>query len=71
MSDEKVVSSTFPVFSLLTIIFVIAKIMGKIDWPWWLVLLPTWGPLALLLAILVGFGIVWLILWGIVAITER
>lgn len=28
-------------FSLLTVIFVIAKIFGYIDWSWWLVFTPT------------------------------
>lgn len=28
-------------FSLLTLIFVIAKIFGYIDWSWWLVFTPT------------------------------
>ncbi len=27
--------------SILTIIFVIAKLMGVIDWSWWIVFLPT------------------------------
>ena len=33
------------ILNILTIIFVIAKLSGVIDWSWWLVLLPTWGPL--------------------------
>jgi hypothetical protein len=28
-----------------TIIFVILKLFGIIDWSWWLVLSPTWVPL--------------------------
>jgi hypothetical protein len=27
--------------SILTIIFVVAKLMGVIDWSWWLVFAPT------------------------------
>lgn len=30
-------------FGLLTIVFITCKIMGFIDWPWWLVLSPIWG----------------------------
>ena len=33
------------ILNILTIIFVIAKLSGVIDWSWGLVLLPTWGPL--------------------------
>lgn len=38
--------------SILTIIFVIAKITGYINWSWWLVFVPFWGPIALVAAIL-------------------
>ena len=38
-------------FGLLTIVFIACKITGFIDWSWWLVLLPIWGPLLLVLAI--------------------
>jgi len=38
--------------TLLTITFVLLKVFGYIDWSWWLVLLPTWGPIALGLGIL-------------------
>lgn len=33
--------------TLLTIIFIILKLCGVISWAWWLVLLPTWGGVAL------------------------
>jgi hypothetical protein len=26
---------------VITVVFVVAKLMGVIDWSWWLVLLPT------------------------------
>jgi len=37
---------------LLTIIFVVAKLAGVINWSWWLVLLPS----------LISFGLSWIIL---------
>lgn len=39
-------------FGLLGILFIGLKLTGFIDWDWWLVLLPIYGPLALILAIL-------------------
>ncbi|MFV0551043.1 MAG: hypothetical protein ACK5L6_03850 [Anaerorhabdus sp.] len=30
-------------FSLLTIVFIALKLMGYINWSWWLVLSPLWG----------------------------
>ena len=32
---------TVSLSSILTIIFVVAKLMGVIDWSWWLVFAPT------------------------------
>lgn len=37
----KVVSKGLSLSSILTIIFVIAKLFGVINWSWWLVLLPS------------------------------
>jgi hypothetical protein len=40
---------------LLTIVFVTLKLLGKIDWSWWLVLLPLYGPVVILLGIAGAF----------------
>jgi len=36
---------------LLTIAFIVLKLCNVIDWSWWLVLLPLWGPFALTIVI--------------------
>jgi hypothetical protein len=53
--------------SLLGVLFIGLKLTGYISWSWWLVLLPLYGPLALVLGLLglVGMG------YGIVALLER
>ena len=38
---------------LLTVMFIGLKIAGFIDWSWWVVLSPTWGPMALLIVLAV------------------
>ena len=38
---------------ILTIIFVIFKLLGKITWSWWWVFAPLWIPLCLALIIFV------------------
>ena len=61
MSTEntKVIYKGLHLSHILTIIFVIAKIVGYINWSWWLVLLPS--------LISIGLGIaIWLI--GLIAI---
>jgi hypothetical protein len=42
---------------LLGIVFIVLKLTGVIDWSWWWVLLPFYGPLALAIVI----GGVWLL----------
>lgn len=44
--------------SVLTIIFVLAKILGYIDWSWWWVFAPTWGPIAFYLAIIISVAVI-------------
>ena len=46
------------ILNILTIIFVIAKLSGVIDWSWGHVLLPTWGPLLALGIFMAVVGIV-------------
>lgn len=57
--------------TILTVLFVVLKLLGVIDWSWWLVFAPAWGPIALVLAItgsiflvsgLVALG-AWVFLW--------
>ena len=42
-------SSGIGFFGLLQIVFIVLKLIGKIDWSWWWVLAPTWGSFALVL----------------------
>lgn len=43
-------SSGLGFFGALAILFIALKLTGFIDWSWWWVLAPIWGPFALLLA---------------------
>ena len=38
-------------FSLLGILFIALKLTNVIDWPWWVVLAPIWGPIVLVVVI--------------------
>lgn len=64
MSDtaSKSVSAGFPIASILTIIFVIAKLTGYFAYSWWIVFLPIIIPAGVVLALL---GV--LLLLGILA----
>jgi len=43
--------SSFPFFSILTLIFVVAKLAGFFPHSWWIVFIPLWGPISVLVAL--------------------
>jgi hypothetical protein len=47
---------------LLTIAFIVLKLMGVIAWSWWWVLSPIWISFLLVIAILIVIGIIYLFL---------
>ena len=51
MSKETTTSSGIGFFGLLTIVFIVLKLTNYINWSWWWVLAPLWGPFAAVLAI--------------------
>lgn len=51
----------------LAILFIALKLCDKIDWSWWWVLAPIWGPVAL---VLVAIAII-LVVYAIVFIVEH
>lgn len=44
--------------SLLGIVFIVLKLLGVITWSWWVVLLPFYGPLVIVLVVLAIWGLV-------------
>jgi hypothetical protein len=59
MSDSKTVY-TYNGMSgttLLGVLFIGLKLTGYIDWSWWWVTLPFWGPPAIVLAVLAVIGV--------------
>jgi uncharacterized membrane protein YdbT with pleckstrin-like domain len=53
-------------FGLLAIVFITLKLCGVIDWSWWWVTAPLWGPLAALLVV-IAIGLVVFVSWFTVA----
>lgn len=51
MSNNKSNGGGIGFFGMLAIVFIACKITGFIDWSWWLVLLPIWGPLLLVFVV--------------------
>ena len=48
-------------FTLLGILFIGLKLIGYITWPWWVVLLPIYGPIVVVLVILAIAALIYLI----------
>lgn len=49
---QKELDLTIP-FMMATIILCVLKVTGVVDWSWWLVLLPFYGPFAITLCIII------------------
>ena len=44
-------------FGTLTLIFIVLKLVDVIAWSWWLVLLPMWGPLLIVVILIIIVGL--------------
>ena len=67
MKDVRIKIEFGSFLTLLTLVFVVAKLFKVIDWGWWWVFSPIWIPIGL---IIVFFAIM-LIIAGIVAIVDH
>ena len=45
MEDKNNISYGISFFELLAVVFIALKLMGYIQWSWWLVLSPLWFPI--------------------------
>lgn len=56
MSNEKVtVKVSWPIASILAIVFIVLKLTNYINWSWWWVLSPIWIPFAIFILIILIF----------------
>ena len=56
--EKQVIYKGPGVLGLLGIAFIVLKLVGVIDWSWWLVTLPLYGPVILLIIILIIVGLI-------------
>lgn len=69
MGGNTTTSGGIGVFGLLGVVFVTLKLVGVIDWSWWWVTLPFWGPIVLALAVF--FGLMGLMVLGIRKVKQK
>lgn len=56
--EKQVIYKGPGVLGLLGVAFIVLKLVGVIDWSWWLVTLPLYGPVILLIIILTIVGLI-------------
>ena len=56
--EKQVIYKGTSTLGLLGVAFVVLKLVGVINWSWWLVTLPFWGPAVYVLVLLLIVGIV-------------
>lgn len=54
--DSETKSGGVSVLGVLLIVFIVLKLVGVIDWSWWLVLIPLWISLGLFVLAFVTIG---------------
>ena len=58
MNEKLPVYHGIGILDVLTVVFVVLKLVGVITWSWWWVLAPTLIPLGIILSVLFIVGIV-------------
>lgn len=51
---KTVYKNSFPLFSIMFLILFTLKITNVINWSWWLVTAPLWGPLVVAILLVIG-----------------
>ena len=61
MENDKIkIGCSWPVVLIVFLVFFFAKIFDKIDWSWWWVFSPLWIPFAIIGAICLIAGLIYL-----------
>jgi hypothetical protein len=71
MSSERPSGGGVDFMGLLAILFIGLKLGGVIDWSWWWVLSPMWGPPVVALSVLLIALVALSVLWAACAIADK
>ena len=56
--EKQIIYKSPSILGLLGVAFVVLKLIGVINWSWWWVTLPFWGPVVCTLILLLVGGII-------------
>lgn len=68
MSNESSAGGGIGCFTVMFLIFLTLKLYDKIDWSWWWVTAPLWGPPALIVGVVGTVAVVAGIVLGVIAL---
>ena len=71
MNNKNASSGGITLSGLTFLVFLVLKLCGVINWSWWWVTCPLWGPLALVIAIFIVYLLVILCIDGLGAIFKK
>ena len=56
--EKQIIYKSPSILGLLGVAFVVLKLIGVINWSWWWITLPFWGPIVCVLILLLVVGII-------------
>lgn len=71
MSKKPLVSLTFSPMLIVFLVFLVLQLTDVINWSWWWVTAPLWGPIALGIVVMALFIPIWIIMMVFVEILDE
>lgn len=71
MSKKPLVSLTFSPMLIVFLVFLVLQLTDVINWSWWWVTAPLWGPIALGVVVMALFIPIWIIMMVFVEILDE
>lgn len=71
MSKKPLISLTFSPMLIVFLVFLVLQLTDVINWSWWWVTAPLWGPLALGIGVMVLIIPIWIIMMVFVEILDE
>lgn len=71
MSKKPLAALTFSPMFIVFLVFLVLQLTDVINWSWWWVTVPLWGPIALGIGVMALFIPIWLIMMGFIEILDE
>lgn len=71
MSKKPLISLTFSPMIIVFLVFLVLQLTDVINWSWWWVTAPLWGPIVLGISAIILFIPIWIIFMVFIEILEE